>query len=248
MADVRPAALAAAGGLRAGLRHVAHLLAQSARDGGPPHRARSRADGRVRRCAEPVQSLRRRFAHDAVAAAVGGALVRHRRPGSRHPVAPHLRLAHHAVRRRARGGPGRTHRARGGDGRRLFGRAHRRRIDADHRYLPRLPAVDPCPRIRRGARSRHRECGDRHRAHVVAPVCPDRARRDAHAPASRLHRGGALDRRLAVANRMAAHHAVVRVVSHRPRHARHGRHHHHRGGTWASSDSARSRRCPNGAR
>ena len=57
-----------------------------------------------------------------------------------------------------------------------------------------------------------------------------------------------LDRRVAVANRVAAHHAAVRVVGDRPRHARHGRHHSSPRRDWASSASARSRRCPNGAR
>ena len=151
---------------------------------GPPDRARPRAHGGVRRRAEPVLALRRRPAHDAAAAAVGGALVRHRRPGPRHPVAPHLRFAHHVVRRRPRGGARGADRPRGGHDRRLFGRARRRGADADHRHLPRVPAADPRPRVRRGARARHRECGDRHRTHVVASVRADRARRDAHAPAA----------------------------------------------------------------
>ena len=44
----------------------------------------------------------------------------------------------------------------------------RRRADAHHRHLPRVPAAHPGARLRRRAGSRHRERGDRHRDHLLA--------------------------------------------------------------------------------
>ena len=83
----------------------------------------------------------------------GGALVRHRRPGPRHLLPPRLRLAHHALRRRARGGDRGAHRPPGRHRRRLSRRLGRRGADAHHRHLPRLPAPDPGAGLRRGARA-----------------------------------------------------------------------------------------------
>ena len=112
VAAVRPAALAPAGVPGARLRRAGARSRATA----SPWRARDRPgagrDRDLRRPARALFAVRRRPAHDAPAAAVGGALVRHRRPGPRHPVAHRLRHADHAARRRARRGDRRADRPR----------------------------------------------------------------------------------------------------------------------------------------
>ena len=51
--------------------------------------------------------------------------------------------------------------------------------DAHHRYLPRLSEAGAGARLRRSPRPRHPERDHRHRHHLLAALCPHRARRDA---------------------------------------------------------------------
>ena len=74
--------------------------------------------------------------------------------------------------------------------RRLCRRLDRRRADAHHRHLPGLPEAHPGAGLRRRARAGHRERGARHRHHLLAALCPHRARRDADRAQLGLHRGG----------------------------------------------------------
>ena len=70
-----------------------------------------------------------------------------------------------------------------------IGRLGRRGADAHHRHLPRLPEPRAGAGLRRGARARHRQCGDRHLAHRLAALCAPRPRRNRCDRAQRLHRG-----------------------------------------------------------
>src|SRR5450830_1729676 len=108
VADVGPAAVAPPGGTGAGLQCLPHLLAQSPGHGGPADCGSTDRGGDICRPAGALFGLHRRLAHDAAVAAVLGALVWHRRPGSRYLVAPDSGFAHHAVCGGAGGGASRA--------------------------------------------------------------------------------------------------------------------------------------------
>ncbi len=71
----------------------------------------------------------------------------------------------------------------------------------------------------------HRERRDRHRAHHLAALCAARARRDADAPARRVHRGRRTAGRIASAHHRSPDRAALPLLGDHPPHARHGRHH-----------------------
>ncbi len=163
-------------------------------------------------------------------------------------IPPRLRLAADARRRRPRLGDRDADRPRRRHGVGLLRRLDRPRADADHRHLPRLPAARAGARLRRGARSGHRERDHRHRHHRLAALCAPGAGRDAHHPQQRFHPCRAAAGRLVAAHPRAACRAALPVLGDRAGDARHGRHHPRPPPASAFSASAPSRRRRNGAR
>ena len=181
-------------------------------------------------------------------AALGRALVRHRRAGPRPVFARAVRRADHAGDGGGGGAAGRPGRPGGGQRGRLPGRACRPRADAGDRRVPGVPAPGAGAGLRRGAEAGHHQRDHRHRADRLAALCAAGARRHADGARHRLHRRGAADRRWHGAHRAAPRGAAVPDQRDRARDAGHERHHPDRGGAGVFWGWARSRRRRNGGR
>ena len=194
MAAERDADLARARRLGAALSRLAAASLQRPGDGRADHRAGDDR-GLARRAADRAAGSQRAGPGGPAGAALGRALVRHRRAGPRPVFARAVRRADHAGDGGGGGAAGRPGRPGGGQRGRLPGRHCRPRADAGDRRVPGVSAPGAGAGLRRRAEAGHHQRDHRHRADRLAALCAAGARRHADGARHRLHRRGAADRR-----------------------------------------------------